>query len=134
MQQRAAHSAISFDDIDLSHVNIGETSHRRAEDARGQLAEFECALVGESAPGYEVSAPPVSRGWPEATFAVRNSSLTWSRACLQPRGGGFTCIPRFGRLWRAIDDRFCWCSQIRKAGRFRAQSRRNSVGEVSLLR
>jgi len=46
----SAHSALSFDQSAQGKVSFGELSHRRAEDARGQLVEFERAMISA---GYE---------------------------------------------------------------------------------
>ena len=48
LEQRAAHSALSFDDAP-SPVSFGETSHRRAEESKGQLLEFEREIMTASA-------------------------------------------------------------------------------------
>ncbi len=40
LERRAAHSALSFDGTDMT-VTFGDASHRRAEEGKGQLLEFE---------------------------------------------------------------------------------------------
>ncbi len=43
LDRRAAHSALSFDGA--AQVSFGETSHRRAEEGKGQLLEFEREII-----------------------------------------------------------------------------------------
>ena len=51
MKQCAAHSALSFDGTAGARLTHSDVSHRRAEDPRGQLVEFQSALFGD---GVEV--------------------------------------------------------------------------------
>ena len=53
LEKRGAHSVLSFDDADAP--SFGAISHRRAEDAKGQLLEFERQLLnGQGADGRYV--------------------------------------------------------------------------------
>lgn len=45
LEQRGAHSALSFDDEGAAAPSFGAIAHRRAEDAKGQLLEFERQLL-----------------------------------------------------------------------------------------
>lgn len=51
LEQRAAHSALSFDSAPGGEPSFSAVSHRRAEDAKGQLLEFERQLM--SAQGFD---------------------------------------------------------------------------------
>lgn len=54
LEQRAAHSALSFDEAGGAAPSFGAVSHRRAEDAKGQLLEFERQLLSEGQDGLYV--------------------------------------------------------------------------------